>query len=323
MKLGQNGIGLIQVMIAVAGVSGISYTIMNQAEMDRKIKVKANFDQQYEAHAQLIRSELSDVFNCTASFAGKPVGNEATPTVIPATEGIDKGHFNQLTNLITPVSMLLGIRSPGSSGLYIDQMQLLSRPPVYFDHATGGYETGDPQDVLRVSFIAGSIDSNGGIRPSASGLGPGERSLDIPLITKKDGLVIETCYFDAMNSVREACENIPNAVWDDLTKKCELPLAVLTDDLMPLWTNAGGALVSVRPPDVPNGEVTCQKNHKQCGRTEMDCNLPACPANHYIGGAWEWDRCQQDTWVGCVDWACMKSAKCMYIAQPAGYMVKP
>ena len=52
MKLGQNGIGLIQVMIAVAGVAGISYTIMNQGEMDRKIKVKANFDQQYEAHAQ-------------------------------------------------------------------------------------------------------------------------------------------------------------------------------------------------------------------------------------------------------------------------------
>lgn len=322
MKLGQNGIGLIQVMIAVAGVSGISYTIMNQAEMDRKIKVKANFDQQYEAHAQLIRSELSDVFNCTASFAGNQVGTETTPTVI---DGIYKGNLNLLVNnQIDRGSMLFGIRSPGSSGLYIDQMQLLSRPPVYFDHAKGRYETGDPQDVLRVSFIAGSIDFNGGIRPSASGLGPGERSLDIPLITKKNGLVIETCYFDAMNSVKEACENIPNAVWNPLTKKCDLPQAVLTDDLKPLWTNAGGALVGVRPPDVPNGEVTCQKNPKQCARTSMDCNLPACPANHYTGGAWEWDRCQQSLpFGGCMDWACMKSAKCMYVAQPAGHMVKP
>jgi hypothetical protein len=149
-------------------------------------------------------------------------------------------------------------------------------------------------------------------------MGATEKSLDLPIITKLNAGLIETCYFDAMNGVEDSCDKLKGAVWNDLTKKCELPKAIPTSSLVPIWAASDGSLVTTKPADVEHGEVTCQKSSKRCSRTNLDCTLPACPPHHYQTGPWEWNRSQST-----FDKACMKSAKCMYVAQPAGQIVKP
>jgi hypothetical protein len=318
MKLDERGIGLIQVLIAFAGAAGIGYTIMNQGDIDNKIKLKLNFDQHFESQAGYLRSEMSDILNCSASLKGKAIGTETAPTTLATTDGLFRGNLN-LTNQIVRGSQIFAVRAPGSSGIYADKMQILSRPEVYFDHAVGAYVTGPLQDVLRIFFVAGSVDQNGTPKPlKLVGMGGTEMSLDIPMITKINAGTIDTCYFDSMNAVKESCQKLQDAQWNDMTKECELPKAIPTSDLVQLWSDVSGNLTINKPADVEHGEVTCQKSSKRCSRTNSDCSLPACPVNHYRGPAWQWDR-RQSMW----DKACMKSAKCMYMAQPAGSIVKP
>ncbi len=318
MKHGQRGIGLIQIMIALAGVAGISYTIMQQGDVDNKIKIKNNFDQNLESISSVIRSDLSDILNCSASFAGKTIGTLAAPTELSLNDGIFKGNLN-LNNQIIRGSKLFGIRTPNSNAIYVDRMQILSRPFIYFDNATNAYVTGPNQDVVRIFYRAGSINATGTPKNlNIRGLGATEKNLDLPLVVKLNANVIETCYFDPLNSVKISCEKIAGAIWNEVTKKCDLPNAIQSSELIQLWLTNTGTLNVNKPADKANGQVTCQKSSKRCSRTNMDCNLPACPANHYQSAPWEWDR-KQSMW----DYACMKSANCMYVSQPSGRIVKP
>jgi type II secretory pathway pseudopilin PulG len=305
MKLKQGGFGLMEVMVSVGLTGVLSYIVMQQSDMSSKQQAKANYNQALNTLTTSIQAELSKSENCSASLRNLAYGTMASPTVVTI---IRKGIVNTVTTppTITNGPTLFETRKSGSIGIYIDQMGLMKRPL-------------DNKKVLRVHFKPGDISGTGVIKNKAQ-LGGKSISKDF-LISATDnvaGTVILSCQSESTNLLSSACASLPGGVWNNLTKKCEVSGVVTDTDLRPLWSTASGGISPNKPADVPNGEVTCQKSSKRCSRTNANCNLPACPANHYPGTAWEWDR-KQSTW----DYACMKSAKCVFRSTQAGWMVKP
>ena len=312
MKLNQDGLGLVQVMFAIAAVGGFTYAILQNNSVSNKQLAKASFDQHLETQVEEIQTELAKLENCTATLKDKIFS--ASPATIPS---IKKGVLDTST---VPPGVIVGpnifnIKKPNSIGVYINSINILTRTEVDPLDPTRTWTN----DVIRVQFNSGDVNNAGVARDRASGLGATQITRDFVIQSSKQstGQVI-TCFSDSSNVVENSCESIPDTVWNPTTKRCEFPNAIPKSDLVQLWITKDGTIAYNKPADAPNGEVTCQKSGKRCSRTGLDCTLPACPANHYHSGAWEWDR-KQSTW----DYACMKSANCMYMAQRAGWLVKP
>ena len=303
-KLQQRGFSLVETMVAVGLTAGLGYILMQQSDMSNKQQQKANFNSLVNSEAVVAQKVLSRSENCTASLRNLKFGTTVAPTIV--TE-VRKGIANLATTppTITSGELILKTQAPNASGVYIESMHLITRP-------------GDNKDVLRVTYVSGDI-SGGVVRNRAKGLGSSRIPKDFVMMTQKraDG-TIESCYSEASNLLATSCSTMPDGQWNATTQKCTINGIVKRSDLIQLWQTKDGTLTMNKPADAKNGEVTCQKSSKRCSRTNNDCSLPACPPNHYRSGEWEWDR-KQSTW----DYACMKSANCMYQAQPAGWMVKP
>lgn len=311
MKLGQAGLGLVQVMVAIGAVAAGTYAILQNNQISSKQQVKASFDQVLEAKTEEMQTVLAKLENCTATMAGKTFSTTTQPL-----DGLFQGAFDatDLTKVIKG-SKIFDIKQSNSQGVYVNSMTFLNRPEI--DPVTRTVIGNN--DVIRVQFNSGDVNAAGASRDRAKGLGATQIARDFIIQSTKDatGKVI-TCFSDSYNIVENSCESVADTVWNPTTKKCEFPNAIKKEELVQLWITKDGSLAYHKPADVENGEVTCQKSGKRCSRTNAECSLPSCPANHYQGGAWEWDR-KQSMW----DYACMKSAKCMYMAQPAGKIVKP
>lgn len=304
MRLKQGGFGLMEVMVSVGLTGVLSYIVMQQTDMSSKQQAKANYNQALNTLTSSIQAELAKSENCTATLRNMAYGTMASPTVVSV---IRKGIVNTVTTppTITNGPVLFQTRKRGSVGIYIDEMGLMKRPL-------------DNKKVLRVHFRPGDISGAGVIKDKAQLLGGKSISKDFLISATDNGTLIQSCQSESTNLLSSACASLPGGVWNDTTKKCEISGIVTDADLIPLWNLSSGGISPIKPADVANGEVTCQKSSKRCSRSGGDCSLPACPANHYQGAAWEWDR-QQSAW----DKACMKSAKCMFRATQAGWMVKP
>ena len=302
--LQNKGFSLVETMVAVGLTAGLGYILMQQSDMSKKQQIKSDFNNLVNSQSAAIQKELSKSENCTASFRDLKFGTTAAPTNI--TE-IKKGLVDLSTTppTITGGATVFRTRQVGSSALYIDTMQLITRP-------------GDNKDVLRINFVNGDVTASG-TRARAKGYGASIIPKDFFIMTQKkaDGTIV-SCYSETTNLLATACLTMPGGVWNSATQKCDISGIVKRSDLVQLWLTKDGTITMNKPADAPNGEVTCQKSGKRCSRTGLDCTLPGCPPNHYHSGAWEWDR-KQSTW----DYACMKSANCMYQSQPAGWMVKP
>ena len=308
----QQGLGIVQVMVALAATAGLTYSILHNASVSNKQMAKASFDQQFESQVNEVQAELAKLENCTATLRGKTIS--AIPVAVPS---VKRGTLNTTT---TPPSVVVGpdifsTLKPNSQGVYISSIHFLTRTERDPMDVTRTITN----DVIRVQFQSGDISATGVVRPRANALGASNMAKDFIIQSDKNAAgVISTCFSDSANLVENSCQNLAETVWNEQTKKCEFPNAIPKGDLVQLWITKTGALAYNKPADAENGEVTCQKSNKRCSRTSLDCALPACPANHYKGPAWEWDR-KQSTW----DKACMKSAKCMYVPQRAGWVVKP
>jgi hypothetical protein len=301
MKLKQAGFGLMEVMVSVGLTGVLSYIVMQQTDMSSKQQAKASYNQALNSLTTSIQAELAKSENCTMSLINMAYGTMDSPTVVTS---IKKGIVNPVTNVITYGGVLFSTRKRGSVGIYIDQMGLIKRPL-------------DNKKVLRVHFKPGDISATGVIKEKAQ-LGGKNISKDFLISATDNFSVIQSCQSESTNLLSSSCASLPGGVWNDTLKKCEISGIVTDSDLIPLWNLPTGGISPIKPADVPNGQVTCQKSSKRCSRSSGDCTLPACPANHYYGTPWEWDR-KQSTW----DYACMKSAKCMFTSTQAGWMVKP
>lgn len=315
--LGQSGMGLIPVMAAIAGTGALTYFLIGQSDINSKTQSKANFDHSVDAQIQQIKTELADYVNCTASFADLRFGTVAAPTVLTSAQGIFKGTLGPTLTVIKSPIPLYRLKAPNAIGAYIEKMSLLSRKDVIFDSSLNTYVEKDMRDVLRIEFVYGNLDGAGTVRPGPKASGATKISKDLIIVSEKAAGKIVTCYFDETNSVQLACEKVLGSQWNESTKKCELPNAIYKSDLTPLWSMVTGAITTIKPADVANGRVSCKKSSKRCSRTNADCNLPACPTNHYRSSPWEADEKE-----GLFNKKCMKYANCMYQAQPAGYIPK-
>lgn len=298
------GFSLVETMVAVGLTAGIGYMVMTQSEMSKKQQIKSDFNGLVNSQVSAIQKELSKSENCTATFQGLQFGTSASPVSI---NEISKGIVNTTTTppTVTKGDVLFRVKQPGAVGLYIDSMHMLRR-------------SGDNKDVLRVMFVNGDVAGTA-TRQRSKGYGASVIPKDFIIMTQKNAAnVVQTCFSESTNLLSTACASMPGGVWNPTTQKCDISGIVKRSDLVQLWLTKDGTLTMTKPADTANGQVTCQKSGKRCSRTNADCSLPACPPNHYQSGAWEWDR-KQSMW----DYACMKSANCMYVAQPAGWMVKP
>lgn len=297
MTYKQAGISLVETMIGLAIAAGISVVLMKQQETSSRMQSKNNSDQIINSAAQIIQSSLSNRAICTLSLRTRGLGD---PVLQIVDGSIDPANFNNFLpsgKIIADTTTLL----PGD--VKIDSMKIVEEGPV-----------GNKLEYLSVVF-------NPNPRGNKKMFGGKVFAKKFRIQGQKVSGKFTVCYSEASNLLQSAVQTSCAAlggVWNPATQKCDIADIIKRSDLTQLWRNSTGALTATKPPDTPNGEVTCQKNSKRCSRTNMDCTLPACPVHHYQGNAWEWDR-EQSTW----DLACMKSAKCMYIAQPAGWMVKP
>jgi prepilin-type N-terminal cleavage/methylation domain-containing protein len=307
MNPNQSGFSLIEVMVSVGLMGALGYVMMNQSDMSAKQQAKASFNQQVNSLVSSVQNELSRSENCSATLS-IPIpltyGTVTAPTVV---NEIRRGRLDLTTTppQVRDNGLLFKIRAENSNGVYIDSIHLIRRP-------------GDNRKVLRLSLKPGSISATGEIREKDI-LGGDVFFKDI-LLSPRDngGNTVLGCHTETSNLLASSCMAMPGGTWNETTQTCDTNDIVVRGDLVQLWLTKDGFVVATKPANVEDGEVTCQKSSKRCNRTDSDCTLPACPPNHYQGPAWEWDR-TQSTW----DKACMKSAKCIYVSQPAGWMVKP
>ncbi len=307
MKFKQSGFSLVETMVSVGLMGALSYVMYTQSDMSAKQQAKAVFNQQVNSLFNSIQTELSRSENCTATLAlpsPKTYGTASSPTII---NEIRRGRLDLATTPpeVKDNGLLFKVKSENSTGVFIDSIHLIRRPI-------------DNRKVLRITFKPGNITADGQIRLKEM-LGGENYSKDI-LLSPRDngGDTVLGCQSEITNLLASSCLSLPGGIWDQNTQTCNISEIVLRGDLVKLWLTKDGNLTSTKPADAANGQVTCQKSSKRCSRTNMDCSLPACPSNHYQSSAWEWDR-KQSMW----DYACMKSANCMYMSQPAGWMVKP
>lgn len=304
MKVKQGGFGLMEVMVSVGLTGVLSYIIMQQTDMSSKQQAKANYNLALNTLTTSIQAELAKSENCTATLAGLAYGTMTNPTLVTSIRKGNVNTVNPTAPIIIPGAALFTTRQQGSTGVYIDQMALIRRPL-------------DSKKVLRVNFKSGDISSSGVIRDKAQ-VGGKSISKDFLISTTEIGSTIQSCQSESTNLLSSACASLPGGMWNNTTKKCDVSGIVTAPDLVPLWNLSSGGVTPNKPADVANGEVTCQKSSKRCSRSGGDCPLPACPANHYYSASWEWDR-KQSMW----DYACMKSANCMFRSTQVGWMVKP
>lgn len=306
MKCNERGFSLVETMVSVGLAAGLGYVMMTQSEMSSKQQARAAFSQQVNSLTNSIQTELSRSENCTVTLGSKTYGTELNPTLI--TE-IRRGRLD-VTSAPPEVrdnGLLFKVKAANSNGIYIDSIHLIKR-------------TGDQRKVLRVTFKSGSISDAGVVREKDV-LGGDAFSKDILLSTRDNPSdEVISCQSETTNLLAASCLSMPGGEWDDATQTCKPTKVVTRSDLVQLWLTKDGTITMNRPANAENGTLTCQKDSKRCSRTNNNCTLPACPANHVPGSEWEWDRCQNSI---CSDKACMKSAKCYYISQPAGWMVKP
>jgi type II secretory pathway pseudopilin PulG len=302
MNLKQHGFGLLEVMVSLGLTGVLAYIVMQQSEMSSKQQAKVVFNQALNTTMNSIQAELAKSENCTATLKNLSYGTIANPTEVLV---IRKGIINTVTSppSINDGPILFQKLQNGSTGVYIEKMDLIKRPL-------------DNKKVLRVHFKPGDVVA-GEVRAKKQ-LGAQSISKDFLISSSDTGLTVKSCQSESTNLLSSACASLPGGIWNDTTQKCEISGIITTANLLPLWNLAGGGIGTIKPADAINGKVTCQKSSKRCSRTNADCSLPACPANHYQGTPWEWDR-KQSTW----DYACMKSANCMYQSTQAGWMVKP
>lgn len=236
MKIGQNGLGVVQVLIAIAATAGISYTIMQNSSISNKQQSKASFDQQLENLSNEIQTEMAKLENCTASLVGRTAGVALT--------SLRSGTHNTSVNphQIVPGPVIFSVRKPNSLGIYIDGISFLTREEVDpMDSTKKIYN-----DVIRVAFQSGDVSASGVVRERAKGLGATSMSHDFVVQTHKDstGKVI-TCFSDDSNVVKHTCESIAETVWNPATKKCEFPQAIPVSDLIDVYARSDKQLTTV------------------------------------------------------------------------------
>lgn len=327
MMLNQKGFGLVQVMIAIAAVAGISYTMMQNNAVTSKQQSKANFDIIFNDQTEEIQTELANLVNCTATLKGL-----AFSTSPVALSSIKKGFLTNPEPLeVTPGPNLFTVRKPNSQGIYINGIHFFTRSEQDPLDATKTITN----DVIRVQFNSGDVNAAGVARDRAKGLGATQIARDFVIQSTKDATgKVETCFSDNSNTVKNTCDTIPDAVWNPTTKKCDYPNAIPNGDLVDLYTQPDGTLgLAIPPPtrlkvNVPlfgamDVKKSCQCSGKKCSRAPnpCTCGVPACPTDYVNVGYHNYNR-DQSSGFG-VDHACMYASYCEFISKPVGKIVKP
>lgn len=299
----QKGFSIVEITIGLALAAGLGLVLMRQTENSSKMQVKNNSNQVVNSAVNSIQTSLANQAICTKSLEGYGVGDQI-PALVNAK--IDPSDYSNIivdgTNIVDTTTIF-----PGD--VKVENMQIIAHnecdpnsAPCFHDYLLVNFNL-DPRDRKK-QFSAKII----GKRFRLQGL-------------KNSAEKYISCYSEVSNLLEtamiKACESL-GGVFNPLTQKCEISDLIRRSDLVQLWKTNTGLLTPVQPSPTENGEVTCQKSDKRCSRTNLDCNLPSCPPGHVQGPPWEWDRQQS-----ALDKACMKSAKCMYISVPSGFMVKP
>jgi hypothetical protein len=330
MKIGQAGIGIIQVMIAISATAGLTYVMMQQSETTNKQQAKASHDQLLQTQVHEIQTEMAKLENCTATLKGL----KFNPTPFPVTS-LKKGLFDPTNpeNIIVGPGIFSNKKS-NSIGIYIQDMNILKRTepdPAFPTDPTKMVM----RDVLRVTFARGDIDSSGNVRQRSKTLGASTKGFDFYIQSTKDPMGnVMTCFADNSNTVANTCNAITDAVWNAVTKKCEFPNAIPRTDLIPLYTLPDGGVGVTQPPPtlltqtIPifgtiEVKLSCQCSGKRCSRAPNPCRctVPSCPSGYIPVNFSNWNR-EQSGGLG-IDKACMYGANCQFVSKPVGYLVKP
>ena len=330
MKLGQAGFGIIQVMVAISATAALTYVLLQQSETTNKQQAKMSYDQALQQQVHEIQTEITKLENCTASLKGMRFQTSPTPVT-----SLNKGTFDTINpNQIITGPAMFSIRKPNSIGIYIQDINILTRTEADPNFPSDPSKTIN-RDVLRVNFVRGDIDSSGNSRDRSKAVGAVTKSFDFFIQSTKDpsGAIV-TCFGDNSNAVANTCKAITDAVWNETTKRCEFPKAINKGDLVPIFTQPDGGVGVTQPPPslltvtVPligtvTAQLSCQCSGKKCSRAPNPCrcSVPACPSGYSHVNFSNWNR-DQSSGFG-IDKACMYGANCQFISKPAGYLVKP
>lgn len=294
-NLSHSGFSLVEALVGLSIAAGIGLVLMQQQESSSKMQAKNNANQIVESAANVVQSAISNRAVCSLSLKDKVVGQQV-PALVDAV--VDPSDYSSFIATGNPNHVTVGQELPG--GVIVEDMKIVT-------------ELG--KDYLSVTF---NLNPKG----TKKMFGTTVVGKKFQLQGVKSGAAYQSCHSELSNLVATACTTMPGGVWDAGTQKCDLGLVVKKAELVPVFTHPASGMMTFTQPYIEASKVTCQKNHKQCSRTSMDCTVN-CPAGQGYMSEREYDRCQAKVMGVCTDEACMKEVTCGTPVPAIGFIVKP
>ncbi len=283
----QRGFSMVEVMVAMGMLGVLGYGLMKFTETSGLQQQKMTFNQGLNSFTNSIQTELAKKENCSASLMNLASGAH----INEIKEGkVDPSPSNTTGAIIPTGRILMKKHNPlDNSGLFIDDM-------LYTQNQAG-------KDVLRVTFVAGSIDAAGNRKlKKLVGSSTLKRDFIINAIKDPSTNLIINCYSDFTNLAntleQKICDvekKLVNAV-GGTTTNCIPNISVTRLHLLihkdSDCTSSGGSVVTVE------GNVNiCRMNAASCPggwtqykgwstTTNRVCSASLSRGNGVNGNAW-------------------------------------
>jgi type II secretory pathway pseudopilin PulG len=274
----ERGFSILEVMVSAGLIGGLAVMLMTQQQTASKIQTKMSYNQDLNTVTTMIQTQLGKMNNCTATVAGKKVGDNLT-------DGIkveDPANPNTFKTLFKPITKNASgnTHQLESSKLKITEIKLVKSDPT----------DPDSLDAIQVKFEAGRLDDSGRFIASEM-MGSGHITKRFLIQGKQaaDGSY-ENCFSESQNLVETSCVT-QGGTWDEVNQRCKfthLPQCISTESTC-------GTVYQKMPDNttrwitVFGGERTCTTVYnKHCWGSDKftrtcTCSTPNCTC--YTGDA--------------------------------------
>lgn len=250
----QKGFGVLEVLLMVALVGGLSYFVMDQRDKASKFQARSEFDLEVENAATLFRQFFADTYTCSRTVEPASVGVILGPPTPPGVERKGDVSGGDITKITEGLFNSAFPTAPGSR-IFVNGRDLLERDKIIkpgFKVSKINVVFNGVEDMIRVKFaFEGNKASKTGILK--------EINRDFRLITKKistpSGDKITECFLKISQAdLIRGCTKLQGD-WDAALQKCVMRDYILRSrDLVNLYDNGSGGYTLNSP---VRGTMSC------------------------------------------------------------------
>ena len=256
MKNNQWGVTLVELVMSLLIMSGITYMVMHQQEVAGQAQGKSGFDLEITNLGTHIRDALSDVPSCSLTVNNIVPGTLAGGVV---TGGDITKIFRGIANARVANKDLLVSGQEAGKGVVVKQIQL--------------FVDGE-QDQIRVTYEA--TDALKKVMTGGTTV-----SKDYFIVGTKDPATntFTDCGAIGVNaSDEDVCASIQSGSWNSTTNTCDLlDYLVKPTGLVPVFDDGAGEFKITN--NTPAGTLSCSCSGSICANDpSCFCNVGNCPA---------------------------------------------